>query len=128
MGTNDTHDNGMHVALVSCSGILGDLLRSGVATVADIAVTADLHCDDVGQLADALRAAHPDAVVWVLDDDAPIADHAELFNAERGWPVIAVLDDGRRIACWQLQPHRTTLIPPSFDRLVDALRDAAVPQ
>jgi len=125
---NDTHHNATEVALVSCSGILGELIRRSVATVADITVTADLPFDDAAQLAEGLRQAHPDVVVWVLDDETTIADHAELFNTERGWPVIAVLDDGRRTACWQLRPYRTTLVPPSIDNLVDALRDAAVPR
>jgi hypothetical protein len=125
MADNGAHHDAIDVALVSCSGLLGDLIRRNVAAVPGIAVTADLPFDGVAQLADAMRLADPDVVVWVLDDERTIADHAELFNTQRGRSVIAVLDDGRRTACWQLRPNRTALEPPSIDHLVQALRDAA---
>jgi hypothetical protein len=126
MADNDTHHDAMDVALVSCSGILGDVIRRSLAAVSEVAVIADLPFDGVTQLAEALRQADPDVVVWVLNDERTIAEHPELFNTPRGRSVIAVLDDGRRTACWQLRPHRTALDPPSIDNLVDALRDAAV--
>lgn len=125
MTDNDTQHEAMDVALVSCSGILGDVIRLSLATVFEVAVIADLRFDGVRQLAEDLRRADPDVVVWMLDDERTIAEHAELFQADRGRSVIAVLDDGRRTACWQLRPCRTVLDPPSIDNLVNTLRDAA---
>ena len=126
MTDNDNHHKAMDVALVSCSGILGGIIRRNLAAVSEVALIADLRFDGVTQLAEELRRADPDVVVWVLDDERTIAEHAELFQAGRGRSVIAVLDDGRRTACWQLRPHRIVLDPLSVDNLVDTLRDATV--
>jgi hypothetical protein len=82
--------------------------------------------DDLDQVSAALQDAHPDVVVWLLDDETLLAEHAELFSAELGCRVIAVLDDGRRGSVWQLRPHRTALQAPSIDNLIDALRTAGV--
>ncbi|OBC00008.1 hypothetical protein A5784_20945 [Mycobacterium sp. 852013-50091_SCH5140682] len=127
MADNDIHHDAMDVALVCCSGILGDVIRRNLAAVPDVAVVADVPFDGVTELAEALCRSDPDVVVWVLDDERAIAEHAELFHTGRGRSVIAVLDDGRSTACWQLRPHRTVLDPPSIDNIVAALRDAAAP-
>ncbi len=123
---DSVHDEPVDVALVSCSGVLGDVIRANLADVSDVAVVADLPFDGVPRLADALSDADPDVVVWLLDDERIIAEHAELFHTDRGRAVIAVLDDGRRTVCWQLRPYGTVLEPPSIDNLVDALRRGGV--
>jgi hypothetical protein len=114
------------VALVSCTGILGDVIRRSFATLADVAVVEDIPFHDVHNLSLTIRQAHPDVVVWVTDDETVLANHPELFASERGCAVIAVLDDGRRSALWELRPYRTNIDPPSVDGLVNALRAAAV--
>jgi hypothetical protein len=128
MGMTDTTNRNATtaVALVSCSGILGDLIRRRVSSVPDIAIVADLRFDEFGHMSTVLHRMHPDVVVWLLDDETMLAAHDELFCAERHCAVIAVLDDGRRSALWQLRPHRTALAPPSIDGLIDALRTVAV--
>jgi len=126
MALKDKTSGATKVALVSCSGILGDLIRRAVNRDEGIAVVEDLAAaDSVAQLS-ALRRAHPDAVVWLLADDSAIAAHTELFGADPGWAVIAVIDDGRRSNLWELRPHRTVLGAPSIDGLIDTLRDVAV--
>jgi hypothetical protein len=124
---NDLNHNGATgVALVSCTGVLGDVIRRTVATLPDVAVVQDLPYDDLPQLSVALRQAHPDVVVWLMNDESILTDHTELFSLDRGCAVIAVLDDGRRSSLWELRPHRTVLDPPSIDRLIDVLRSATV--
>lgn len=126
MSDNSDDDRTTEVALVTCTGILGDVIRRTVATMPDVVVVRDLPYDDVWRLSDALHHAHPDVVIWLLDDETTLAEHTELFCADRGCAVIAVLDDGRRSSLWELRPHRTELDPPSIDRLVEVLRNAAV--
>jgi hypothetical protein len=123
----DLNHNGVTaVALVSCKGILGDLIRQRLATLPDVAVVEDFPFDDLRDLSAALRRAHPDVVVWMLDDETLVADHTDVLWDDRGCAVIAVLDDGRRSSLWELWPRRTALDPPSMDVLVEALRNAAV--
>jgi hypothetical protein len=126
MADDLNHDRATGVALVSCTGILGDVIRRTVATLPDVAVVQDLQYDDLPRLSAALHQAHPDVVVWLMNDESILTDHTELFSPDRGCAVVAVLDDGRRSSLWELRPHRTVLNPPSIDRLIDVLRSAAV--
>jgi len=87
-------------------------------------VVEDLPFDDLRDLSAALRQAHPNVVVWLLDEETLIPDHTDLLWVERGCAVIAVLDDGRRSSV-KLRPHRTVLEPPSMDGLIQALRNVA---
>jgi hypothetical protein len=120
------HDTRTTVALVSCSGILGDLIRRSVADLDDVAVVDDIPFQSVDSLSVAISQTRPDIVVWLMNNETMLADHPELFGADRGCAVIAVLDDGRRGALWELRPYRTALDPPSVDTLVKALRTAAM--
>jgi hypothetical protein len=120
------HNGATAVALVSCSGLLGDLIRQTVASVPEVAVVEDLPFDDLRDLSAALHQAHPNVVVWLLDDETSIAEHTDLLWVERGCAVIAVLDDGRRSSVWELRPHRTAMDQPSMDGLIEALRNVAV--
>ncbi|KGI67118.1 hypothetical protein MJO55_06035 [Mycolicibacterium rufum] len=119
-------DRPTKVALVSCRGILGELIRTSITDLRDVAVVGDMTFDGVDSLTAAIRRAHPDVVVWLMDDEAVLSVHPELLSADRGCAVIAVLDDGRRSASWELRPYRTELGPPSLDSLLHALRAAAV--
>jgi hypothetical protein len=114
------------VALVSCRGILGELIRTSITDLRHVTVVGDVNFEGVESLTVTLRRAHPDVVVWLTDDEAVLAAHPELLGADRGCALIAVLDDGRRSASWELRPYRTELGPPSLDSLLNALRAAAV--
>jgi len=126
MTTYRAHEGTKKVALVSCTGILGGLIRHSVAMLTDVAVVEDVPFEDLSHLATELHKVRPDAVVWLLDDESMIADHAELLSADTGWAVVAVLDDGRHSALWELRPCRRLLGTPSMGALADALRDAVV--
>jgi hypothetical protein len=120
------HDTTTTVALVSCSGILGDLIRHSVGDLDDVAVIRDFPFQSMDNVSLVIRQNRPDVVVWLMDDETMLANHPELFGANRGCAVIAVLDDGRRSASWELRPYRTALDPPSVDTLIEALRTAAM--
>ncbi|MCM6776645.1 hypothetical protein NDR87_22825 [Nocardia sp. CDC159] len=108
---------GTTVALVACSGIIGGLIRRGLRARADVTVVEDAPAHDPQRL----RRLAPDVVVWQLDDDAMLDRRPELFGATGGFPVIAIIDDGRGSAVWRLLPQRTALGAPSIDTLVDTI-------
>jgi hypothetical protein len=114
------------VVLVACRGILGELIRTSIADLSDAVVVEDVAFEGVESLTVTLRQACPDVLVWLMDDDGVLATHPELLGSDRACAVIAVLDDGRRSASWELRPYRTELGPPSLDSLLNALRAAAV--
>ena len=114
------------VALVSCTGILGETLRRNLLSTADIAVVGEVAFDDIGRLSATIRRIRPDAVVWLTDDETHLVEHPELFAADRGCAVITVSDDGRRGSAWELRPSRTALDSPSWETLIDALRGASI--
>ncbi|WP_428338563.1 hypothetical protein [Mycobacterium sp.] len=116
------------VALVACSGILGDLIRQSVSAAADLAVIEDLHTDEMATLSASMRRIRPDVVVWQLQNEPSLADHPEFFGADSGFAVLAVVNDGRRGSLWRLRPHRTAVDPLSIDGLVGAIRASARPE
>ena len=71
------HNGATAVALVSCSGLLGDLIRQAVASLPEVAVVEDLPFDDLRDVSAALHQAHPNVVVWLLDDETSIAEHTD---------------------------------------------------
>ena len=89
-------------------------------------MVADLPFEGIMQLSNTIRQVHTDAVVWLMDDENVFVEHPELFGADRGCAVIAVLDDGRRGAAWELRPFRTDLDAPSLETLIDTLRAVSV--
>lgn len=117
------HVGGATVALVSGGGILSELIHIVISELRDVSVVQEIVFEGFDSMAAAVRQSHPDVVVWVMDDDSNVAQHPALLG-DGGWPIIAVLDDGRRSATWELRPSRTELGPPSYDSLVKALRAA----
>ncbi|WP_147404200.1 hypothetical protein [Nocardia panacis] len=127
---NDTTET--TVALVACSGILGGLIRGCVGgradmTVVDMPVVDEATAGDPGDLAHRLRRLAPDVVVWQFDSDALLEQRPEFFGVTGGFPIIAIIDDGRGSALWRLLPQRTTLDAPSFDTLVDTIHAVTAP-
>ncbi|WP_431970453.1 hypothetical protein [Nocardia sp. bgisy134] len=108
------------VALVACSGIIGDLIRSCLQARADLTVVEAVPARDLEELSHQLRRIAPDVVVLQLDDR--VLDRSpELIGAAGGLPVIAITDDGRGSTLWRLLPHRIPLGAQSIGTLVDTI-------
>lgn len=116
---------GVSVALVSCSGILGDLIRAELVGRSDIAIVEDSTTDDLGDLSAELHRAAPRVVVWQLEDDAILVDRPELFGAANRFAVVAIVADGRCGAVWKLRPQRMALGQLSTQSLVATIHAAA---
>lgn len=107
----------VRVALIGCSGLLGEIIGQAVAAQPDVDVVADLaEPTDGASLAD----VGADIVLWNNADESAIAAWlSELSSHEPR--VLATLGDGRDAALWELTPHRTELGPLSPAALVQII-------
>ena len=106
----------VHVALVGCTGILGEIIGRTVREQPDFVVVETIEPDAVGptNLIDA------DILLWNDADEAVVARC--LDQAHSASPVLATLADGRHASLWQLTPQRTELGALSPSALVEAIR------
>jgi hypothetical protein len=75
-----------------------------------------------GPAAARLSAAAADVVLCNLDDATATAAAARVFGPCGHPRVIALGDDGRRAAMWELRAHRTDVEGLSPRRLVEMIR------
>lgn len=112
-----TLERRLRVALVGCTGLLGDIIERTVAEQSGIEVVGDFP-------AGAVPAAHSaDLVVWNDPDEGEVA--AWLLAVRREPRVLAAVGDGREAALWELTPHRTLLGELSRTTLVHAISETA---
>lgn len=116
----------VRVILVSCSGLLGGLIREALSTAPEVRVVRDLPDGGSRRLLRAVRWFRPDVVVWRLDDDRVLTERPEYFGSRHQCSVLAVLGDGERGSVWRLRPQRSPLGPLSPSTLAAAVRAAAV--
>jgi hypothetical protein len=110
----------VRVALVGCTGLLGDIISKAVAEDPSIDVVARI--DAPGPAVD--RAVEADLVLWNNADEAEVSRWlSDVHAAPR---VLATVGDGRDAALWELAPHRTELGELSPAGLVETIR-AAIP-
>lgn len=111
----------IRVALVSCSGLLGGLVRETVSALPDVVVRT---VSAVGgkRLVRALRRIRPHVIVWQMDDDRLLSEHFEFFGVRHQAVVLAVLEDGADGSVWRLGTERSELGPLSPDGIKDAIR------
>ncbi|GAA4547934.1 hypothetical protein [Amycolatopsis samaneae] len=114
----------VRVVLVSCSGLLGGLIRETLAALPEVRVVRDLPGGG-RRLARAVRWWRPDVVVWPLEDDRVLAGRPELFGAPRPTSVLTVRPDGDRGAVWRLRPQHTVLAALTPGSLAEAVLEAA---
>jgi len=103
----------VRVALVGCSGLLGDIIGRTVAEQSGIEVVGDFPAGAVPSPDEA------DLVVWNDADEGQVA--AWLLAVRREPRVLATVGDGREAALWELTPHRTLLGALSPTTLIDAI-------
>ena len=108
----------LRIALVGCSGVLGDIIRTTLDHQPDMEVVADLESIP----ADGSLSVASDLMVWNNADESRIERWLR-EKVEPGSPrVLATLGDGREAALWELAPHRASLGAPSPDALVQTIR------
>ena len=114
----------IRVALVSCSGLLGGLIRETVSALPGVVVRT---MSAVGgkRLVRTLRRFRPDIIVWRTDDDRMLSEHLEFFGVRHQAVVLAVLCDGADGSIWRLGTERSGLGPLSPDGIKDAVRAVA---
>lgn len=111
----------VRIALIGCTGLLGDVIRqtltyeSGVRVVAELSAPPD-DLEDTGIDADIL--------LWNDADEQRVSRWISSGTLPRHPRVLAITTDGQQAALWELLPHRTELGELSPQRLVDIVRAA----
>ena len=112
----------VRVALVGCTGLIGDIILRAVTGDDGIDVVADLE----GPLPDELlrlEALEVDLVLWNDADEMRVARW--MAEASSHVPrLLATFSDGRNASLWQLTPRRIGLGEPSADTLLATIRDS----
>jgi hypothetical protein len=113
----ESHLARVRVALVGCTGLLGDIISKAVTEAPWIDVVARI---DGPRLID--RSVAADLLVWNNADEAEVARWlSDVHTAPR---VLATVSDGRGAALWELAPQRTELGELSPAALVESICSA----
>jgi hypothetical protein len=114
-------ENGrVRVALIGCSGLLGDIIGKAIGADPLIEVVARIDPITVGN-----QTIDADLVLWHNADEAQVASW---LRDVHGTPrVLATVGDGRAAALWELAPHRTELGEQSPAVLVQTIHSALEP-
>lgn len=108
----------VRVALVGCSGLLGDIIAQTVASEPGLAIVADLPAEPLRSLD---RDLDVDLVLWNDADEQVIAQW--LRGTRRCPRVLGTLVDGQGAVLWEMVPRRTELAPLSPQTLVQTIRE-----
>lgn len=106
----------VRVALIGCTGILGEIIGRTVAAQPEIEVLGEFLPGEPG-------AADADLVVWNEAGEGEVASW--LLEVRRTPRVVATVGDGRDASLWELTPHRTRLGELSPSALADAIASQA---
>lgn len=116
-------NSAVRVALIGCTGLLGDIIRQTLADEPDLDVVAQMTAP--GSDFD-LSQFDADIVLWNDAEESRIAQWLTGFTRHRAPRVLATLTDGKRAALWELTPHRIELGALSPDTLIKTIRDSRV--
>ena len=119
-GHGQTTDR-VRVAIVGCTGVLGEIIRNVVTNAPGVDVVAEMSAD---RLDDATGADDVDVVLWNNADEQRVR---RLLTDSAGAvpPVLTAVDDGRSAVLWRLVPDPLPLGVLSPASLVDWIRAAA---
>ena len=117
----DEDSSPVRVALIGCTGLLGDVIASSLRGEPGLTVVASVPL--VASDSD-IAAFDADIVVWNAADEQRIAQWLNSYvPASR---VLAITTDGQQAALWELVPHRIELGALSPQSLVETIRGARV--
>lgn len=111
--------NRLRVALVGCSGLLGDIIHRVVSHEADLEVVADLPLPDS---VEDLARLEADVVLWNEAEGSRFAEWISRRGRAACPPVLATHYDGRAASLWELLPRETDLGALSPATLVETIR------
>lgn len=107
------------VALVGCTGLLGDIIERTLAAEPDIEVVADLALPGPGPGTD----VDADILVWNHADEERVTAWLGAVSGRHGPRVLAAFGDGKEASLWELVPHRTELGALSPATLVQVIKN-----
>lgn len=96
----------VRVALIGCTGLLGDIIGQTVAAEPDFEVVADLPSFDV---AGPLPDIDADILLWNNADESLLSQWLDELSSRCGTRVLATHADGREASLWELTQCRTDL-------------------
>ncbi|MBN3508312.1 hypothetical protein JYB55_05600 [Mycolicibacterium septicum] len=110
------------MALIRCSGLLGDVICHTIAAEPDLDIVVELAAPPSDLDIAELRA---DIVVWNEADPRRIEFWLKMFAHDHAPRVLATMTDGQDAALWELTPHRRELGALSPQTLVKSIRDSS---
>jgi hypothetical protein len=116
-------DEPTRIALVGCSGLLGDIIGQVVGAEPDLVVVADL---DPGPQ-ELLPPIDADLVLWNDHDESRAAEWLSRVGKRSCPRVLVTVYDGRDASLWQLVPRRTALGSLSPTTLLETIRAFTTP-
>lgn len=119
----DESSSTVRVALIGCTGLLGDIIRQTLSGEPDLDVVAQMITP--GPDFDLLQF-DADIVLWNGAEEDRIARWLTGLKHQRAPRVLATLTDGQDAALWELIPHRIELGGMSPQTLVETIRENQV--
>ena len=108
----------VRVALIGCTGLLGDIIRETLAGQPEVDVAAELAAPAAEEELPQLDA---DLVLWNNADESRVAGWLDRFARGAGPRVLTTVGDGRQASLWELVPRRTELGSLSPGTLVETI-------
>lgn len=108
----------VRIALIGCTGLLGDIIGETLAGQPDVDVVAEFEPPDVDQPLPELDA---DLVLWNNADESRVTRWIDRLAHGRGSRVLTIRGDGRQASLLELVPRRTELGSLSPETLVETI-------
>ncbi|MFZ0835733.1 MAG: hypothetical protein WAM92_22215 [Mycobacterium sp.] len=116
----DETSSTVRVALIGCTGLLGDIIRQTLSGEPDLDVVAQMTTP--GPDFDLLQFG-ADIVLWNGAEENLIVRWLSGLKQQHAPRVLATLTDGQEAALWELIPHRIDLGGISPRALVETIRE-----
>jgi hypothetical protein len=108
----------VRVALIGCTGLLGDIIGETLAGQPEVDVVAELEPPTGDQ---ALLELDADLVLWNNADESRVVCWLDRLAHGSGPRVLTTMGDGRQASLWELVPRRTELGSLSPRTLVETI-------
>lgn len=108
----------IRVALIGCTGLLGDIIGEALAGQPGVHVVAELEPLGADQPLPELDA---DLMLWNNADESRVVEWIDRLAHGRGPRVLTITGDGRQASLLELVPRRTELGALSTEALVETI-------